>query len=144
MRAGPAITELDLSGRGLKKLHLHSGAGGVLAFPSGDVITYSFTFKESWVIWLPVHILEAVNLPIQEKLFLNYFQACTTSKEWCDNSPSVSAFDLMKPSDLRMLFLVLERDDILDISPGDSGRIHTVEFIRSRDNLYADLISATI
>ena len=135
---------LDLtsdSNRNYKKLHLHSGAGGALALPSRDVITYSFTFKESWVIWLPVHILEAVNLPIQEKLFLNYFQACTTSKEWCDNSPSVSAFDLMKPSDLRMLFLVLERDDILDISPGDSGRIHTVEFIRSRDNLYADLIS---
>ena len=47
----------------------------------------------------------------------------------------------MKPSDLRILFLVLERDDILDIFPGDSGRIHAVESIQSRDNLYADLIS---
>ena len=88
-----------------------------------------------------MHILEAGNLPIQEKFFLDYLQTCTTSKEWCDNSPSVPAFDLMKPSDLRMLFLVLERDDILDIFPGDSGRIHAVESIQSRDNLYADLIS---
>ena len=91
---------LDLtsdSNRNFQKLHLYSGAGGALAFPSRDVITYSFKFEERWVVWLPVHILEAVNLPIQEKLFIEYFRACSTSREWCDNSPSVSAFDLMKP-----------------------------------------------
>ena len=127
--------------RNFRNLKAYSGAGGVLKLPSGEVYTWSFRFPVEIVKHVPIHILEACLLPVQENLFKDLFHLASETLEWCDNSPAVSAFDLRKPKDARMLFYVLERDDLLDLAAEDHDRLHSVKHIGTHDNLYADMIS---
>ena len=67
------------------------------------MFTWSYTFSDEVVLNLPVHLLEAWCLPVQEKLFAPWFRRATESEELCDNQSTCVAADRRKPKDPRLL-----------------------------------------
>ena len=123
-----------------KNVHRYSGGGGLLKRPNGAVVTWAFEFDPEWVQELPIHILEAALLPVQEWLFLEDFKQFGYSTEWCDNACTVEACNRRRPSDVRLLTTVLLRDSLLELS-ADRVQFREVTHVGSKQNHIADSLS---
>ena len=104
------------------------------------MVMWYFEFEDTWVRELPIHVLEAALLPVQELLFLGTIREFKWVVEFCDNECTVMAASRRRPKDVRLLTTTLFRDSLLELST-NGLKFREVRHIRSKANHLADSLS---